>query len=152
MKKSCMPENFPKNLRELRLQYGMSQNELGRSVGYGQNHISYWETGRNFPGIEALLGLSQVFMVSLDSLLFHPNVQMPGCNVTCLAYKRTTEAETHMDEMEKIEWRKTRDRIRAFMEIKDENTRKKYLKLLTPIVDDLYILAVHDVLDKKKHP
>jgi len=54
--------------------------------------------------------------------------------------------------MEKIEWRKTRDRIRAFMEIKDEDTRKKYLKLLTPIVDDLYTLAVHDVLDKKKHP
>jgi len=151
MKKLSIPVKFPKNLKDLRHQAGASQKELGQLTGYGQNHISYWEHGKTFPGIEALMVLSNQFQVSIDSLLFHP--EFPGhkkeCNATCLAYKQISVAEKILDNAEMIKWRRIRTKIRDLMCIKDTERRNIYLGMLELITDDIYKLAREHIMDNQ---
>ena len=57
------------NLKELRMEAGLLQKELGSQVGYNQRNISDWEQGRTEPNIEALFKLANFFECSIDYLL-----------------------------------------------------------------------------------
>lgn len=61
---------FGPRLRALRLTTGYTQEELGVAIGVAKQHISRWEKGENFPGIESLIGLSKKLGVSVDYLCF----------------------------------------------------------------------------------
>ena len=56
-------------VRELRLANGMSQQELGNIVGLTATGVSYWESGKAMPSIDALEKVSEYFGVSVDYLL-----------------------------------------------------------------------------------
>lgn len=53
-------------IRELRLQHGWSQAELGRRVGVNKSVISFYELGTRFPTYENLLRICDVFNISAD--------------------------------------------------------------------------------------
>ena len=63
-----MMQNLAKNLRFYRKSAGMTQQELGEQISYSGKAISKWEAGHVFPPTEALLRLSDILQIDLDSL------------------------------------------------------------------------------------
>ena len=56
-------------LAMLRKIKGMTQQEVADRLGVSNKTVSKWESGRGIPGIDSLKAISQVFGVSIDSLL-----------------------------------------------------------------------------------
>lgn len=61
--------NFGKTLKELRMQNGMTQQQLATQIGVTKSVISYYELQERTPSPEVLVKLSAVFHVSSDYLL-----------------------------------------------------------------------------------
>lgn len=59
---------FPTNLKNLRLNHKMSQEELGKHIGVSKVSISGYESGNRTPDVDTLISIADVFNVSLDSL------------------------------------------------------------------------------------
>lgn len=57
------------NIKILRIEKNLSQEELGRAVHVTQTMISQWEKGKKEPGREVAAALADLFGVSLDYLL-----------------------------------------------------------------------------------
>ena len=57
---------------ELRTQKGMSQDELAEKVFVSRQAVSRWENGETVPNTETLKLLSEVFDVSINTLLDSP--------------------------------------------------------------------------------
>lgn len=58
-----------KRIKEHRERLGMSQADLAKAVFVTRNTISNWETSRTYPDVQSLLILSNLFGVSIDSLV-----------------------------------------------------------------------------------
>ena len=61
--------DFQSRLRDLRIEKGLSQQELGEIIGVTHTAISFWETGVNEPKISYLIALCKYFDVTADYLL-----------------------------------------------------------------------------------
>lgn len=57
------------HIKEHRARLGMSQEELAESIFVSRQTISNWETDRTYPDVQSLLLLSNLFNVSIDSLV-----------------------------------------------------------------------------------
>ena len=57
------------NLRSLRLEKGMTQEELAEALCVTSQSVSKWERGETYPDITLLPGLANLFGTSLDSLV-----------------------------------------------------------------------------------
>ncbi len=57
------------NIRELRAELGISQQELAKRVGVSQKAIDFWEKGINEPKATYIVSLARAFGVSADYLL-----------------------------------------------------------------------------------
>ena len=64
---------------ELRTKKGMSQDELAEKVYVTRQAVSRWENGDTVPNIETLKMLSQVFNVSINTLLGSPRQLICQC-------------------------------------------------------------------------
>ena len=60
---------LPNNIYYLRTQKNISQSDLGNLFGYTHTAISNWESGNRTPDIFDLLELSNIFNISVDSLI-----------------------------------------------------------------------------------
>lgn len=60
---------FGKNLKDLRIENGLSQRALGEFFGVCNQTISFWETGSREPDLDALLNIARYFNVTVDELL-----------------------------------------------------------------------------------
>lgn len=60
---------FAENLRELRKQRGMSQEEMAAALQISRQSISKWENGSAMPELDKLLQLCELFHCTLDDLL-----------------------------------------------------------------------------------
>jgi len=58
-----------KQIKKLRTEANLSQEELAERIFVSRQTISNWENDRNYPDIKSLLLLSEVFQVSLDNLV-----------------------------------------------------------------------------------
>ncbi len=61
--------DFGKKLQDLRKENGMTQRELGDRLGYSNQTVSFWESGRREPDLDALVAIAKFFDVSVDYLL-----------------------------------------------------------------------------------
>ena len=59
---------FGDKLKELRKQYGLSQEELGRRIGVTKQSVSRYEAGR-MPTVEVMMRISEEFGVPFESLV-----------------------------------------------------------------------------------
>lgn len=62
-------EHFAEKLQSLRKSKGMSQENLAEELGVSRQAVSKWESGQSFPEIEKLVAVSELFGVTVDSLL-----------------------------------------------------------------------------------
>lgn len=61
--------DFGKCLKELRLQSGMTQQQLAEKLGLTKSVVSFYELRERTPSPEILIKLSTIFHVSTDYLL-----------------------------------------------------------------------------------
>jgi len=64
---------------ELRTKHGLSQDELAGKVFVTRQAVSRWETGETIPGVETLKLLSNLFDVSINTLLGSPRELVCQC-------------------------------------------------------------------------
>ena len=57
------------NIKEFRIEKGLSQAELAQKVGVSQGAIYFWEKGINEPTAGCIIKLAKVFGVTADELL-----------------------------------------------------------------------------------
>jgi transcriptional regulator with XRE-family HTH domain len=60
---------FATRIRDLRIQHGMSQDELAEAIGISQNQISRYERGANDPTGDVLIALADVLHTTTDYIL-----------------------------------------------------------------------------------
>lgn len=58
-----------KTIKELRLEEGISQRELGNRLNVCNQTVSFWESGQREPDLDTLLKIAKYFEVSTDYLL-----------------------------------------------------------------------------------
>lgn len=61
--------SFAENLKQLRKEKGLSQEEFAEIMNVSRQAVSKWEQGNGYPEVEKLLLLSYKFNISLDSLM-----------------------------------------------------------------------------------
>ncbi len=64
-----MSSAIARKIYENRTKMHMSQKELGEKVGVSNRAVSKWENGLSFPSIDTCYKLSELFHMSLDSLM-----------------------------------------------------------------------------------
>jgi transcriptional regulator with XRE-family HTH domain len=60
---------FNEKLQQLRKEKNLTQEALGQLLFVSRVTISKWESGRGYPSIDSLKGISQLFNISIDDLL-----------------------------------------------------------------------------------
>ena len=56
-------------IKELRVEAGLSQRELGEKLGFCNQSVSFWESGRREPSLDIVLQLAEFFGTSPNYLL-----------------------------------------------------------------------------------
>lgn len=56
-------------LKELRKESNLSQDQLGKKLGFSNQTVSFWESGKREPSLDALVSVAKYFDVSVDFLL-----------------------------------------------------------------------------------
>ena len=57
------------DLKREREKKGWSQTELAEKIHVSRQSVSKWETGKNYPSIEVIIDLSDLFGITIDELL-----------------------------------------------------------------------------------
>lgn len=60
---------FPEKLKALRLENGLTQDELGEKLYLSRTSISNYEQGKFEPNIETMIAISDLFNITTDELL-----------------------------------------------------------------------------------
>jgi transcriptional regulator with XRE-family HTH domain len=61
--------SFAEKLQGLRKSKGISQEQLAELLDVSRQSISKWESGQNYPEVDKLIKLSDLFKITLDELL-----------------------------------------------------------------------------------
>ena len=61
---------FEQDIKRMRLEKGLTQQELAESIHVSRQTVSTWETGKNYPSLEVLRSLSLLFNVSFEQIIF----------------------------------------------------------------------------------
>ena len=60
---------FSENLKQVRKEHHLSQEELAELLDVSRQAVSKWEQGQGYPEVETLLQISRKLKVSLDALM-----------------------------------------------------------------------------------
>ncbi|MCM3627788.1 helix-turn-helix domain-containing protein [Paenibacillus glycanilyticus] len=60
---------FGEKLKSMRQQRGWSQDELAEKLFVSRQSVSKWENNQNYPSIEIIIKISDLFEVTIDELL-----------------------------------------------------------------------------------
>ena len=60
---------FSERLKEEREKRNWSQHDLAEKIHVSRQSVSKWETGKNYPSIEIIIHLSDLFGITIDELL-----------------------------------------------------------------------------------
>ena len=69
---------FDEKLHKLRKEKGLSQEELAEMMNVSRQAVSRWESGLSYPETEKIITLSEIFGVTVDSMLKDGLVQYSG--------------------------------------------------------------------------
>ena len=61
--------SFSENLKQIRKEHHLSQEELAELLDVSRQAVSKWEQGQGYPEVEKLLLISQELNNSLDELM-----------------------------------------------------------------------------------
>ncbi|MBQ0111688.1 MAG: helix-turn-helix transcriptional regulator [Bacteroidales bacterium] len=61
--------NFSTNLRKIRKEQGVTQNELARGIRVSQVTVSEWETNVRYPTVDRIYEIANFLKVPVNALL-----------------------------------------------------------------------------------
>ena len=61
--------NFSENLKKIRKDNNLSQEQLAEQLGVSRQSVSKWESGQAYPEMDKMLQLCQLFNLNIDDLL-----------------------------------------------------------------------------------
>ncbi len=99
-----MENNFANNLKHLRIQNGMTQQELGKILDKDYSTIGKWELGQRSPIMEDVIKIADFFNISLQELI-SGNIgygNSPHIANTDLDYKQILLKKGAIDENDNI--------------------------------------------------
>ncbi len=64
-----MDMEFGNKLKKLRMDEGMSQEDLSRELSVSRQAVYKWESNRGYPDIDNLIRISDIFNVTIDELI-----------------------------------------------------------------------------------
>lgn len=85
--------SFGKNLRYLRFQQSMSQQDIANEFNVSISTISIWERGINFPEVAKLIEISEYFGVTTDYLLGLSDYKVSEINLSSTNFQELNENE-----------------------------------------------------------
>jgi transcriptional regulator with XRE-family HTH domain len=80
---------FYDKLQSLRKEKGLSQEDLAEMLGVSRQSVSKWESGITYPETEKLIAISEIFGVTLDSLLKEGDIESDEENKASVPYWAT---------------------------------------------------------------
>lgn len=63
--------NLGENIKKLRKEKGLSQEQLAEMLNVSRQAVSKWESGKTYPDIDNLILLKGIFNVTLDDLIIN---------------------------------------------------------------------------------
>ncbi|MBR4407174.1 MAG: helix-turn-helix transcriptional regulator [Clostridia bacterium] len=63
---------FAENLKLLRIEQNIGQEELARKIGVSKGIISMWENGLKEPRISSVQKIAEFFDITIDELVRYP--------------------------------------------------------------------------------
>ena len=63
-------KNLHNNLKQIRIEKGLTQEEVAEKIGLTRQAISGYESGKRLPSIDILTTLAEVYEVSIESILY----------------------------------------------------------------------------------
>lgn len=64
--------DIAKNIKRLRREKGLTQDELAEKLHVTRQAVSNWENDKNHPDIELLMGMAELFGVEIKEILYEP--------------------------------------------------------------------------------
>ncbi len=94
---------FGEKLQRMRKEKGLSQEALAEMLGVSRQAISKWESGGSYPEMSHLITLSEIFGVTLDSLVKDGEVREDGNNTMAVPFW-VTRGRVYEYKSEKTLW------------------------------------------------
>ena len=137
-------------LLELRTKKGLSQDELAEKVYVTRQAVSHWENGETIPNIETLKLLSQLFDVSINTLLGSPREMVCHCCGMSLNDATTSKEIDGVFNEEYCKWcyddgEFTLDVWKRYLEIGGEERFLEFKKQLVDEFNELHIEGMPEV-------
>ena len=73
-----MNNNFKENLRKIRKEHNLSQEQLADELGVSRQAISKWESGAAYPEMDKIIALCDKFNLNIDDLLHKDIKEVKG--------------------------------------------------------------------------
>lgn len=126
------------HIKRLRLEKGLTQEQLAAKLGVSAQAVSKWETDQTYPDGALLLPLANVLEVSLDELFGNETVTMADISRRILQLLYHTEKSERFHVARDIAWQIERGLFRCRMEIDTKYTPNeiKEQKNASYILDD----------------
>lgn len=94
------------NLKKLRNEKGITQNELSKALNINRATYAHYETGRREPDIQTLKLLAKYFNVSVDYLLGNINDKNSESNIPTDITKNTNQSRPKLNEKDELDIKK----------------------------------------------
>lgn len=118
-----MENNFASNLKFLRLQNNLTQEELGKRLGKDYSTIGKWENGTRSPIMEDVIKIAEYFNVNLSELIASNYVKNTSYTPTEEDLKKVLEEKGLLDKNGNLDKDKI-DKVNKIYEVitnKEEN-------------------------------
>ena len=126
------------NIKRLRLEKDMTQEQLATKLGVSAQAVSKWETSETYPDGALLIPLANELEVSLDELFGNDSVTMADISGRIVKLIRNTDAKERFNVARDIGWQIERGLFNCRMEIekKYDPNEIKNQKNASYILDD----------------
>lgn len=126
------------NIKRLRLERSLTQEQLAARLGVSAQAVSKWETSETYPDGALLLPLAHALEASLDELFGNESVSMADLSGRILRLIRDTEASQRLHIARDIGWQIERGLFNCRMEIEKayDPEEIRNLKNASYILDD----------------
>ena len=126
------------NIKRLRLEKNLTQEQLAAALGVSAQAVSKWETSDTYPDGALLVPLANELAVSLDALFGNESVTMADISAKIMKLIHETEAKDRFNVAREIGWQIERGLFNCCMEIeqKYDPDEIKNLKNASYILED----------------
>ena len=104
--------SFSDNLKRIRTEKGIKQNELAQKIKMHPNHVSRYERGESTPSADIVKSFAEVLDVSADQLLFGNRKEYMMDSIKDNELVKLFKSVENLDEKEKAT---VKDLIEAFL-------------------------------------